>query len=136
MDTIVSETHTIKFSESLIPLPSTPSQKPNQLTLLNPRWLNFHRQMCGPYKIAKTKFFVEKDDVWSAQIIDGEQVITLIKSDEVHLSESYVDLVSILSHRITIMPWQCLVITFENTTSWSSAVTFIEHERQLEDGNE
>lgn len=122
--------------ESLIALPLPPSDKQNELVLLDPQWLAFQRNLYGPFRIAKTRIFIEAGQKWSALMKDGKRCDSLVDSDDIEPVLSPIDLISLLGHRISVMPWQSLVIRVEGSNISKNGMTFIEDINQESPHNE
>ncbi len=110
---------------ALVALPNAPCNDPNELILLDSKWLSFNRNIEGPFTIAKTKFMVEEGAEWTAFLGDGSKWTVLLSSDESESIESPINIIEILGHKLTVMPWQSLIVRSKGFSS-SSSVCFIE----------
>lgn len=115
--------------EALIALPSLPGDWPNEIILLDSKWLAFHRSLNGPITIAKTKFVVAIGCEWRAIIIDGSTNLVLASSDDIDTEDCSIDLISVIGHRILLMPWQSLIVQFDGQAVDQGAC-FIENTKQ------
>lgn len=114
------------ISEAFIALPSLPGDWPNEILLLDAKWLAFHHEIKGPITIAKTKFTIDNGLGWRALIADGSNNFVLVSSDELDSTDSYVDLIDLLGHRLIVMPWQSLIIQLDGPAIIQGAC-FIEY---------
>lgn len=110
---------------SYIALPFPPSGDADELVLLDSKWLSFHRSIEGPITIAKTRFSIDDGVQWVALLGDGSRWTMLISSDEIETITSPINIIDILGHKLTVMPWQSLIVRSEGITS-QSGICFIE----------
>ncbi len=115
--------------EALIALPSRPGDWPNEIVLLDSKWLAFHRGINSPITIAKTKFSIENGSSWTAIIVDGPNSLILASSDELGSNNSSINLIEVLGHRLIVMPWQSLIIQLDEP-ALMQATCFIENTKQ------
>lgn len=115
--------------EALIALPSLPGDWPHEIILLDSKWLSFHRGINGPITIAKTKFSIESGSSWTAIIVDGSNTLILASSDELGSTDSSINLIEVLGHRLILMPWQSLIIQLDEP-ALMQGTCFIENTKQ------
>ncbi len=115
--------------EAFIALPLLSGDTPHEIILLNSRWLAFHRGINGPITIAKTRFSIENGATWTAIIVDGSYTLILACSDELDSTDSSVNLIEVLGHRLIVMPWQSLIIQLDKP-ALMQGTCFIENTKQ------
>lgn len=115
--------------EALIALPSLPGDRPHEIILLDSKWLAFHRGINGPVTIAKTKFSIVSGSSWTAIIVDGLNTLILASSDELGSTDSSINLIEVLGHRLILMPWQSLIIQLDEP-ALMQGTCFIENTKQ------
>lgn len=119
------ENSVIPNRTALIALPSPPNGDVNELVLLDSKWLSYHRNIEGPFTIAKTKFSIDEGAQWTAFLGDGSGWTVLLSSDDIEPVTSPINIIDILGHKLTLMPWQSLIVRSEGITS-QSGICFIE----------
>ena len=77
------ENSVIPNRTALIALPSPPNGDVNELVLLDSKWLSYHRNIEGPFTIAKTKFSIDEGAQWTAFLGDGSRWTVLLSSDDI-----------------------------------------------------
>ena len=112
-------------TESLIPVPSILTNSQNQLLLIDPGYLNFNYGLAGPLKIARTAFSVNGESSWSVCIEEAGSLSSLLSSKNVDATTDSIDLVKLLGTRLTIMPWQKLLVTFESASDFRTGLSFV-----------
>ncbi|MGL4579734.1 MAG: hypothetical protein ACRCVP_12670 [Shewanella xiamenensis] len=115
--------------EALIALPSQSGDTSREIILLDSRWLAFHRGINGPITIAKTSFSIENGATWTAIIVDGSHTLILARSDELDSTDSSINLIDVLGHRLILMPWQSLIIRLDKP-ALMKGICFIENTKQ------
>lgn len=93
--------------------------------MINASQLTEWHGMAPPHTIAKTQITVDKSDKWFIYLEDnGQRSLLASWKDERVCRSSAVDLVAILGHRLTVMPWQKVI--FKTDSICCNYLTFLE----------
>ena len=61
--------------------------------------------------VAKTKILVHPRDEWELLLVEGAQEVALLCSSDIEVSEpTYVDLIDVLGHKVSLARWHLLCL--------------------------